>query len=54
MKKYMCVDCGFIYDEEIGLSAHGIAPGTLWSDIPDGWKCPDCDLVKSDFILLDF
>ncbi len=54
MKKYMCVDCGFIYDEEAGLPAYGIPPGTLWDAIPDGWQCPDCILLKSEFILLDF
>jgi len=49
MKAYMCVICGFIYEEEKGDPEHGIAPGTLWADIPDNWKCPECSAMKEDF-----
>lgn len=52
-KKYECVICGFIYDEAEGLAADGIAPGTLWADIPDDWECPDCGISKTDFDLLE-
>ena len=48
-KTYMCVICGFIYEEEKGLPEEGFAPGTLWEDIPEGWICPDCDAGKEDF-----
>lgn len=49
MKTYMCVICGFVYDESAGLPAEGIAPGTQWEDIPDSWRCPDCGAGKDDF-----
>lgn len=49
MKKYKCIVCGFIYDEEQGLPEEGIAPGTCWNDIPEDWACPDCGVAKSDF-----
>jgi rubredoxin len=49
MKKWQCVVCGFIYDEEAGLPDEGIAAGTAWKDIPDDWVCPDCGVGKSDF-----
>ncbi|MGB1140781.1 MAG: rubredoxin [Halioglobus sp.] len=52
-KKYECVICGFIYDEAEGLPDDGIAPGTLWEDIPDDWECPDCGISKSDFDLYE-
>ena len=29
-KTYMCLICGWVYDEEAGLPDEGIAPGTLW------------------------
>jgi hypothetical protein len=29
-RTWMCVVCGFIYDEEKGLPEEGIAPGTRW------------------------
>jgi len=47
--KYECDICGFIYDEEQGLPADGIAPGTKWEDVPEDWQCPDCGVGKSDF-----
>ena len=49
MKAYMCVICGYIYEEEKGDPEHGIAPGTRWEDIPDNWKCPECGAMKEDF-----
>ncbi|MCB0220239.1 MAG: rubredoxin [Chrysiogenetes bacterium] len=48
-KKYECVICGHVYDEELGDPDSGIAPGTRWEDIPDDWKCPMCGMKKSDF-----
>ena len=49
---WMCVVCGFIYDEAEGLPEDGIAAGTRWEDIPDSWCCPDCGVTKSDFELM--
>ena len=51
-RKFMCVVCGFIYDEEIGLPDEGIAPGTRWEDIPDTWTCPDCEVTRDDFEMI--
>ena len=53
MKTYMCVICGFVYDEAKGLPDDGIAPGTRWEDVPENWKCPDCGAPKSDFELIE-
>ena len=49
MKAYMCVICGYIYEEEKGDPEHGIPPGTRWEDIPENWKCPECGAMKEDF-----
>ena len=49
MNVYVCVVCGYVYDEAEGDPAHGIAPGTCWDDIPDTWVCPDCGVSKADF-----
>jgi len=49
MKKWMCMNCGWIYEQELGDPMGGIAPGTAWEDIPDDWKCPDCGAAKSEF-----
>jgi rubredoxin len=52
-RKYMCVVCGFVYDEKEGLPKHSIAAGTPFENIPDDWTCPDCGVGKSDFELVE-
>ena len=52
-RSWMCVICGFIYDEAAGLPEEGIAPGTRWQDIPEDWICPDCGTAKESFEMLE-
>ena len=54
LKQWVCVICGWIYDEAAGLPEEGIAPGTRWTDIPADWRCPLCDVGKEDFALVEF
>lgn len=42
MAKYTCPECGRIYDEAVGDEREGFPPGTLLTEIPDDWTCPDC------------
>ncbi|MHB1660806.1 MAG: rubredoxin [bacterium] len=49
LPKYQCDVCSYIYDPEVGDSAGGIAPGTLFENIPDDWMCPICGADKSHF-----
>ena len=51
-RTWMCVVCGFIYDEAAGLPEEGIAPETRWEDVPDTWTCPDCGVTKDDFEMM--
>jgi rubredoxin-NAD+ reductase len=53
MARWECTVCGLIYDETKGLPEDGIAPGTLWKDVPEDWYCPDCGVGKEDFEPLD-
>ena len=46
--KYVC-PCGFVYDEDEGDPANGIAPGTKFEDLPDTYACPWCGLTKDAF-----
>ena len=38
MKAYMCLICGFVYNEEEGDPESGIEPGTRWDDVPLSWR----------------
>lgn len=52
-KTWMCLICGWLYDEAAGAPEHGIAPGTLWADVPMNWTCPECGARKEDFEMVD-
>ena len=49
---YVCIPCGYIYDEEKWDSDSWILPWTKFEDIPDSWKCPVCWVWKEDFELI--
>ncbi|ETA65074.1 rubredoxin [Bordetella pertussis H973] len=53
MRTWMCLICGWVYDEEAGLPDEGIAPGTRWEDVPPNWVCPECGARKEDFELME-
>ncbi len=50
--KWMCLTCGFIYDEARGIPEEGLPAGTRWKDIPPNWTCPECGARKEDFEIL--
>ena len=52
-RQFQCYFCAHIYDEAQCDPASGIAPGTLWEDVPDDWYCPECGAGKADFALLE-
>lgn len=52
-RTWMCVICGWIYDEEMGAPEEGLPAGTRWEDVPLNWKCPECDGTKEDFELIE-
>ncbi len=52
MSKYVCVACGFIYDESLGDPDNGIPSGTRFSDLPMDYLCPDCDEGLDSFKLV--
>ncbi len=41
MKRYVCLICGYIYDEAVQK--------VKFSDLPQDWKCPLCGAPKSAF-----
>ena len=53
MKIWICLVCGWVYDEAKGDEKEGFASGTLWADIPDDWVCPECGIGKEDFDMVE-
>jgi rubredoxin len=49
MKTWMCLICGWIYDEAVGSPDEGIPAGTPWDQVPMNWTCPECGARKEDF-----
>ena len=52
-KTWMCLICGWIYDETIGVPQDGIALGTPWALVPMNWTCPECGARKEDFEMVE-
>ena len=41
MKKFVCVVCGYVYDEN--------AEGSTFESLADDWLCPVCGVGKDSF-----
>ncbi|MBR5245152.1 MAG: nitric oxide reductase [Clostridia bacterium] len=52
-EKFVCNTCCWVYNEEKGLPARGIAPGTKFADLPEDFTCPLCKMGKDHFEKLD-
>ncbi len=52
MDKYVCINCGYIYDPGEGDKEAGISPGTAFDALPPQWRCPICYVGKEEFDLL--
>lgn len=51
MSRWVCPECGWVYDEAAGDSHEGYPPGTPWSALPDDFFCPGCAVRgKEDFL----
>lgn len=48
MAQYVCLECGWIYDEAVGDPERNIPAGTKWETLPDDFQCGDCEVKKSD------
>jgi rubredoxin len=49
---WMCLICGWIYDEAAGDPDHGLPAGMSWADVPMNWVCPECGARKDDFEMI--
>lgn len=46
--QYVCLECGWLYDETLGMAERGIPAGTRWEELPDDFQCGDCEIQKRD------
>lgn len=51
--RFICANCGYIYDPASGDSMNSIPPGVAFEALPDPWVCPMCYATKDQFDLLD-
>lgn len=49
LRKWVCITCGFVFDEALGLPEHGVPAGTRFEDLPEDWLCPECGSGKDYF-----
>lgn len=52
-ERYICINCGYIYDPEKGDPMNGIPEETLFAELPEEWVCPMCYATKDQFDPLD-
>ena len=47
-----CGICWRVYDPAEGDAVGQIAPGTPFADLPEDWRCPNCDAPREKFMAL--
>lgn len=52
-KRYICSQCGYVYDPDTGDPLSDVPPGTAFDALPDDWICPICYAEREAFDELD-
>lgn len=47
-----CAICWTVYDPKVGDDVWQIPPGTAFADLPEHWRCPNCDAEKTGFMVI--
>lgn len=47
-----CKVCWYVYDPAEGDAFWQIPPHTPFSQLPEHWRCPECDAAKGQFMVL--
>lgn len=47
-----CGVCWYVYDPAAGDDVWQVPPGTAFADLPDDWRCPNCDAPPHKFMRL--
>jgi rubredoxin len=48
-----CGVCWHVYDPAEGDPVWQIPPGVAFADLPDDWRCPECDAPREKFLRCD-
>ena len=46
-----CGICWWVYDPAEGDPVWHVAAGTPFADLPEHWRCPNCDAPKHKFMV---
>ncbi|GHU10190.1 hypothetical protein AGMMS50225_13000 [Betaproteobacteria bacterium] len=47
-----CSICWWVYDPQDGDEAGNIPRGTPFTALPDDWRCPQCDALRHQFLVI--
>lgn len=47
-----CKICWHVYDPRRGDDYWQVSPGTPFAQLPDDWRCPECDGAKQQFMVI--
>lgn len=47
--RFECRSCGYVYEPNKGDSSQNVPPGTTFTDLPSGWRCPVCGATRNVF-----
>ena len=47
-----CKICWYVYDPAAGDPVWQVPPGTPFTQLPDHWKCPECDGARDQFMVI--
>ena len=45
-----CRICWYVYDPAVGDPVNQVEPGTPFRQLPDFWRCPECDSDADAFV----
>jgi rubredoxin len=48
--RYECRICWYLYDPAVGDPLEQIPAGTAFQELPDHWRCPQCDAEQFAFL----
>ncbi|MDK9696798.1 MAG: rubredoxin [Siculibacillus sp.] len=47
-----CGICWHVYDPAEGDAVWQVPPGTAFAELPEDWRCPNCDAPRAKFMAI--